>query len=149
MLESKDYCDYDTCVALKELGYKVPTSAYYIPNNNQLIFVSNPFRGGYVIDCFYSHNSLPKDVMTANYIDAPTLWEAQKWLREEKDIDLAVYSGKGKDNDRIWVCNFVMEKTVYQLTHEGIVVKTFSSYEEALSEGIKEAVKILKDGIRE
>lgn len=73
-----------------------------------------------------------------------TLYEAQKWLREEKDIDLAVYSGKGKDTDRIWVCNLVMKKTVHQLTYEGIVVKTFSSYEEALSEGIKEAVKILK-----
>ena len=144
MLENKDYCDYDTCVALKELGYKVPTSAYYMPHHKDLIWVSNPFRGGYVIDCFYSHNSLPKNVMTANFIDAPTLWEAQKWLREEKYIDLAVYSGKGKDNDRIWVCNFVMEKTVYQLTHEGIVVKTFSSYEEALSEGIKETVEILK-----
>ena len=144
MLENRDYCDYDTCVALKELGYKVPTSAYYMPHHKDLIWVSNPFRGGYVIDCFYSHNSLPKNVMTANFIDAPTLWEAQKWLMEEKDIDLAVYSGKGKDNDRIWVCNFVMEKTVYQLTHEGIVVKTFSSYEEALSEGIKETVEILK-----
>ncbi len=24
MLTEKDYCDYETCVALKELGYKVP-----------------------------------------------------------------------------------------------------------------------------
>ena len=26
MLEKKDYCDYDTCVALKELGYNQYTS---------------------------------------------------------------------------------------------------------------------------
>ena len=54
MLTEKDYCDYETCVALKELGYKVPASAYYMPNG-YFIYVSNPFRGGYVIDCFYSH----------------------------------------------------------------------------------------------
>lgn len=29
MLTNKDYCDYDTCVALKELGYNEPTLAYY------------------------------------------------------------------------------------------------------------------------
>ena len=33
MLTNKDYCDYETCVALKELGYKVPTSAYYMPHH--------------------------------------------------------------------------------------------------------------------
>lgn len=91
MLTEKDYCDYDTCVALKELGYKVTTSAYYMPHHKDLIWVSNPFRGGYAIDCFYSHNSLPKDVMTANFIDAPTMWEAQKWLREEKNMDVNAF----------------------------------------------------------
>lgn len=102
MLTEKDYCDYDTCVALEELGCPI--------------------------------NSLMR----------LHLYDAQKWLREEKDIHLAVYYGKGKDTDRVWVCNLVMEKKVHQLTHEGIVVKTFPSYEEALSEGINEAVKILK-----
>ena len=50
MLTEKDYCDYDSCVALKELGYKVPTSAYYMPKNSQLIFVINQFRGGAAMD---------------------------------------------------------------------------------------------------
>ena len=136
MLENKDYCDYETCVALKELGYKVPTSAYYMPNNNQLLFVSNPFRGGYVIDCFYSHNSLPKDVMTSNYIDAPTMWEAQKWLREEKQmILLPAYFGRAN----VWICELCYRKE--RLGFGGYN----QSYEQALAEGIKEAVKILKE----
>ena len=136
MLTEKDYCDYETCVALKELGYKVPTSAYYMPNNNQLIFVINQFRGGAAIDCFYSHNSFPKEVMTSNYIDAPTMWEAQKWLREEKDIYIEVLY-----QPVTWTCK------IYNLKkYEYIKGYTFFvSYEEALSEGIKEAVKILKD----
>ena len=153
MLNNKDYCDYETCVALKELGYKVPASAYYMPNNNQLIFVSNPCRGGYVIDCFYSYNSLPKNVMTSNYIDAPTMWEAQKWLREEKDIHIEVYACAGgyiyelckayKPN------SFSGGTTIYtpndidnpKLNDDG----RYDDFETCLSEGIKETVKILKE----
>ena len=149
MLTEKDYCDYDTCVALKELGYKVPTSTYYMPHHKDLIWVSNPFRGGYVIDCFYSHNSLPKDVMTANFIDAPTLWEAQKWLREEKDIDVLI---KLECKD---VYSSLKHYSVY-LSYIGSFIRRFqylldefNSYEEALSEGIKIAVKILKEKLNE
>ena len=142
MLTNKDYCDYETCVALKELGYKVPTSAYYMPNNNKLIFVSNSLRGGYVIDCFRSHNSFRKEVMTSDYIDAPTMWEAQKWLREEKNID--VLPRRGYINRQSY------QVAIYINYNRSIVVfnndgKDYNSLEEALSEGIKSAVKILKD----
>ena len=142
MLTEKDYCDYDTCVALKELGYKVPTSAYYITNDTTLYFVSNPFRGGYAIDCFYSHNSLREGVVTSNYIDAPTMWEAQKWLREEKQIDISI--------------TLYMEGYAATIKHfyvfegefawkEPIILQCCKSQEEALLEGIKEAIKILKE----
>ena len=142
MLTNKDYCDYDTCVALKELGYKVPTSAYYMPNNKQLFFVSNPYRGGYVTDCFYSHNSLPKDVMTANFIDAPTLWEAQKWLREKKKIEVVIL---GENEIGGPYCADVYTEGGYA----GYIHKTCVKYEEALLEGIKAAIEILTNNENE
>ena len=141
MLTEKDYCDYETCVALKELGCKVPTSAYYMPNNNQLIFVSNPFRGGYVIDCFYSHNSLPKYVMTANYIDAPTMWEAQKWLREEKNIIVEVFV----DDDSDTPITYNIHKDGECVSHHHGKYWSVKEWSEALSEGIKETVRLLKE----
>ena len=137
MLTEKDYCDYETCVALKKLGFKTPTSAYYIPNNETLYFVSNPYRGGCIIDCFRSRNSLREDVITHDFIDAPTMWEAQKWLREEKKIEvLALSKGMvGAPYDaQVYTEDYVIQ--------EGI---EYNSYEEALLEGIKEAVKILKE----
>lgn len=136
MLTEKDYCDYETCVALKELGYKVPTSAYYMPNYNQLIFVSNPCRGGYVIDCFRSHNSFPKDVMTSTYIDAPTMWEAQKWLREEHQIHIMV---DRFGQDYMWC---IKEKGAIDITHQEY--EDYVNYESALLGGIKYAIKLLK-----
>ena len=148
MLTNKDYCDKDTCVALKELGYKVPTSAFYTPNDTTLLFVSNPYRGGCVIDCFYSHNSLRKDVITHDYIDAPTMWEAQKWLREEWGVHITVHYVYHLNEHIFGMTLRFMGKT---LRDRGALYNTtkYSSYEEALLEGIKEAVKILKDGIRE
>ena len=139
MLTEKDYCDYETCVALKELGYKVPTSAYYMPKNSQLIFVINQFRGGAAMDCFYSNNSLPKDCMGSDFIDAPTMWEAQKWLREEKGLFVEVVMSYGKyDFD---ICSTKLEQN---MTHKIMCeICGFESYEEALVEGIKEAIKIL------
>lgn len=136
MLTEKDYCDYETCVALKELGYKVPTSAYYMPKNSQLIFVINQFRGGAAIDCFYSHNSFPKEVMTSNYIDAPTMWEAQKWLREENGIEIVVIS-KGMVGSPYY-------SQVYTEDYAVGGDEEYSTYEEALLGGIKKAVKIFK-----
>ena len=146
MLTEKDYCDYETCVALKELGYKVPTSAYYMPHHKDLIWVSNPFRGGYVIDCFYSHNSLPKDVMTANFIDAPTLWEAQKWLREEKGIFVYI-DVPWKTDDGLGWSYFCCNKPMTEEDKEVCFASGgfYDSYEEALIEGIKASVKILEE----
>lgn len=141
MLTEKDYCDYETCVALKELEYKVPTSAYYMPENSQLIFVINQFRGGAVMDCFYSNNSLPKECMGSDFIDAPTMWETQKWLREEKGLFVEVVMSYGKyDFD---ICSTKLEQ---DKTHKILCeICGYETYEEALSEGIKEAVKILKE----
>ena len=139
MLTEKDYCDYETCVALKELGYKVPTSAYYMPKNSQLIFVINQFRGGAAMDCFYSNNSLPKECMASDFIDAPTMWEAQKWLREEKKLFVEI-TIEAFDQTYIW--------EIYRTENSILIAfgdSSHNTYEEALSEGIKEAVKILKE----
>ena len=105
MLTEKDYCDYDTCVALKELGCTYTTL----------------FR--YIID----DESIPH----------PTLYEAQKFLREEKRIHIVLtyytqlgwyeYSVKKDDN----------------LIAEG---SAFPTYEDALSTAIYMAVEHLKEG---
>jgi hypothetical protein len=96
MLTEKDYCDYETCVALKELGLK----GY-----------AHPFVG------------VPKI----------PLYSAQKWLREEKEINISpIYLFTD------WGC--IIKTPTY-----GDLIESHSSYEEALSEGVREAVKILKE----
>jgi hypothetical protein len=107
MLTEKDYCDYETCVALKELGYSE----------------SFPLSKDYEV--------LGKDYDIL-------LYEAQKWLREEKRIlILPDYNSFG------WFCG--IHYPINSVKMFKYTAKEVNSYEEALSEGIKEAVKILKE----
>ena len=145
MLTEKDYCDYDTCVALKELGYNRGAYAYYFPNHKEdLIFNSHQMRGCSINEMLKGYNTYPKDVMGHQLIDAPTMWEAQKWLREEKKIHVEVHIAFNK-------YFYELFKTDEYDKHCGIqkvlVLGTngYESHEEALLEGIKEAVKILKE----
>ena len=78
------------------------------------------------------------------YYDGPIilLYEAQKWLREEKNIIVDVRYGA-------LYYNVVLNHTITGGRHivkdKNNRIADFTEYEEALSEGIKEAVKILKE----
>ena len=136
MLTEKDYCDYETCVALKELGFPQSTSlARYALVNKWVDYCT--FKKGQLItseDRFFFNT-------TEESIIAPLLYLAQKWLRKEKKLIVLV----GFD-----FCPIISE-IVYNwvIVVNGNTAKkssyTYDFYEEALSEGIKEAVKILKE----
>ena len=107
MLTEKDYCDYETCVALKELGYSE----------------SFPLSKDYEV--------LGKDYDIL-------LYEAQKWLRERRNLHITIFS----QSQESWQYRITKP---HQKLEDGLHGEDFSSFEEALSEGIKEAVKILKE----
>ena len=144
MLTEKDYCDYDTCVALKELGY-IGSSRYYYTQRDRKFHYD-------AYNKFYT-------VRTANamgYVLAVHLYEAQKWLREEKRICVEVDCCAGgyvwelcKAYHKDW---FSGGTTIYTHYCENNAINPllndcgkYESYEEALLEGIKEAVKTLKE----
>ena len=124
MLTEKDYCDYDTCVALRELGYDAPQRL--------------------LVDYFGVYDE-------PQYDDRIHLYEAQKWLREEKRICVEIDCCAG---GYIWeLCKayhkdwFSGGTTIYTNAIEAMLNDSgrYESYEEALLEGIKEAVKLLKE----
>ena len=126
MLTEKDYCDYDTCVALKELGITDCSLQYYeksCPNTLR----RNLFQ--------------PLTIRTAEALGrvlAISLYNAQKWLREEKQIEVVVLGEKEIGGP--YYADIYTESG-----YAGYVHKPCEKYEEALSEGIKEVVKILKE----
>lgn len=117
MLTEKDYCDYDTCVALRELGFTLDMTEKVYERN----LMTNRYE------------TIPK----------PSLYEAQKWLREERGI--GVFVSGFKNGYTFWINNLLNGDTLYQGFFDNQTGKKYNSYEEALAEGIKEAVKLLKE----
>ena len=127
MLTEKDYCDYETCVALKELGYVGICDAYYELTGNE-DYNRNSFELLYTRDFIH-----PDDI---DRVAAPLLYQAQKWLREKKLLHIVI------DKLLYGAYEFsVVDILNYSEQKNG----TSNSYEEALLEGIKEAIKLLKE----
>jgi hypothetical protein len=107
MLTEKDYCDYETQKSLMSIGFPMKAQSY----------------------------DLGKGVK--EYLPKIHLYEAQKWLREEKRMLLQPAYLELSDT---WIC-VIRDKN----KRHGYSAPTQKDYEEALLEGIKEAVKILKE----
>ena len=104
MLTEKDYCDYETCVALEELGYP----RYHYDNGGELDKI----------------------------LRMVTLYNAQKWLREEKNLHIEVR----------WYSNLCYEYEVKEAEGKRIAEGTaFMTYEEALSTAVYMATEYLKE----
>lgn len=116
MLENKDYCDYDTCVTLKKLGFNSLVDWYFKEDKS-------------IASSFARYRK--------TYIPRISLYEAQKWLREEKDI--LVYPEKNSFGWYYAIHYNVGKVQQFKYSEE------YDSYEDALLEGIKEAVKMLKE----
>lgn len=75
-------------------------------------------------------------------LGAILLYEAQKWLREEKNIIVEVFVD---DDDLDTPITYNIYKDRKCVCHHHGKYWSVKEWNEALSEGIKEAVKILKD----
>ena len=129
MLTEKDYCDYDTCVALRELGYVGICDAYY-----ELTGTKEYNRDSF--ELLYTRDFIHPD--DKDRVAAPLLYQAQKWIREQKHLHVTIFS----QSQESWQYRITKP---YQKLEDGLHGEDFSSYEEALSEGIKNTINFLKE----
>ena len=131
----EDFVTYEQALALKKLGFKEECLYHY----RYSIFSDNYYEsadGAYVSDLYKSHNS--KSYEKNVICDAPTLAQAQKWLRKEKDyyIEPRLFYDKLHTD-----CKSSTRGKYWQIEHG----KYYFSYEEALSAGITECLKLLEN----
>ena len=115
MLTEKDYCDYETSRELKELGFVAGLG-------------EDDCR-----HCLY-------DDAWHDQVNRPLLYEVQKWLREEKNIEVNASFDKKDDG---WIA-FIQRLDYPDLCGTDVFSTVYNTYESALSESIKGAIKILK-----
>lgn len=125
MLTEKDYCDKDLSATLIEVGFRGFGHFYYekdsskLKATHQLLTVRTSKELGHTL--------------------AISLYEAQKWLREENEIQIEIPTSF-MDNG-MWKFSFRLQTREFY----DRAIGEWDYYEEALSEGIKEAIKILKE----
>ena len=124
MLTEKDYCDYDTCVALEELGITY--------------FGLHFYKIGYpeTLHHNYMQYLTERTAGALGRVLAIPLYSAQKWLREEKNLHIEVR----------WYSNLCYEYEVKEAEGKIFAEGTaFMTYEEALSTAVYMATKYLKE----
>lgn len=137
MLNEKDYCDYETCVALKGLGYNQYTSLRNYAGKGGVRlwdFDGEPnYKEGELIALSDMYD-VPRD---GNEVAALSLYEAQKWLREEKGVIVGI------------IINYTTQEFDYFVStwaEDRCRGNKYTTYENALLRGIKEAVRLILEG---
>ena len=135
-MNTEDFVTYEQALALKKLGF----IEYCLYSYHKGVFdtIGNSYRSEdevYVEDLYISYNLLSKDKQYEDYVDAPTLAQVQKWLRVKHKQSIE----PKYDTYQWWCCMTNMSTSDwYDLD------KSYSSYEEALSAGITECLKLLE-----
>ena len=127
----EDYVSYPLALALKKAGFDWECDHYYCAFDNEAdvrFWSIHPAQ---------SQNGLrtPKGTVAA---DAPSLAQAQKWLRDKRKIDIEL---------QVWMVGDTREYRPYIMPpkkHDFIAHPPEMSYESALSAGIAAALELIE-----
>lgn len=137
---NEDYVSYELAKKLKECGFNEPCDHYYTPNKAMRIVKDNALAPE-------TANNRFLDEIADGCCAAVPLWQAQKWLREKKDVLLWVYPDRQLTDEEYPKIELTGE---WWWDTEGVIREcsgdTYPSYEAALSAGIAAALELIKKG---
>lgn len=137
----EDFVTYDQAVKLKELGFRWDCNHYYDTETNTFVEYVHYNDEGYFdpdASSYYNHNCHHSSV------SAPTLEQVQKWLRDVHKIEVRicmefdVFQPKGTWESKA-------RKFDAEFGDNILYGVGFSTYEQALSEGIDQTLELLKN----
>ena len=128
-MNPEDYVSYPLALALKKHGFDEPCDHYWykVYTNSDEMNMRQA-----------SADDFNNDDWDVPHCSAPTLSQAQKWLREKKKIDIEL---------RIWMVGDTREYRPYIMPpkkHDFIAYPPEKSYELALSAGIAAALELIE-----
>ena len=128
-MTKKDYVSYAVSDLMAKNGFDEYCDAYYHLHNNKELSEEEYFEIAPDKDFKNSNNKFR--------IGAPTLYEAQKWLREKYKIEVSAAYCRNRISYYYWYGRISCDDMEVRFGYN------FSSYEEALNKGIFEALMYL------
>ena len=127
----EEICTYEVCKLAKEKGFDVPTHYAYNENRQKAM---------------YMELCLNRNAKDSHSISAPTQSLLQRWLREEKEVFVEVYTRPHFATTQtktfyVWNIQYYDCKQAYRIFQAP--QDTFYTYEEALEDALKYAFKNL------
>lgn len=122
-MKTEDFAPFDVAKTLKEKGFDEPCDWIY-----------SGIHG--IRELYHTQNSLLK----GNSVSAPTIYEIQRWLRECKNIIFLV------DTVTLFSIKYGYDEEPnfnYKFYNKNCESGIYSTFEEAMIEGIKESLKYL------
>lgn len=139
-----DFVIFEQAYQLKQLGFDWKCNHIY-KNKEHTFFHC-------LQDAYDNHNAFTKRLTDDLVVSAPTLYQAQKWLREKCKIftSINIYFPNYKDDDYL----FAKYGFVYidRRNNRAIRIESdrnnqlFDTYEEALSAVISKALELMENG---
>lgn len=134
-MNNEDFVSYETAKKLKACGFDEPCRAHYTNDyvNDDPEDVSREVKFHYDWTSPYNYNRVVGNT------SAPTLWHAQKWLRDEKKLSVEPYAN-------------IVAKFNYSIADLASFADKkgggtgYDSYEAALSAGIDAALELILKG---
>ena len=138
-MNNEDFCSYDLSLRLKQAGFDRPCCNYYSKENSSDGFVWIT-TSAFIPEDWNNGRNADHYLLTP-LCSAPTLAQAQKWLREIHNIHVLPHLESV--NRPQYVCHITqLRKSSERLTDD---VRYFDTYESALSAGIEAALKLIEN----
>lgn len=129
---NEDYCSYEISKALKTCGFNELTNSFYDEAS-----VQGEFE---IVPTYAKFNEVCK-TPGCECVAAPTLSQAQKWLRSKGIAINVMANGKGEYcQTRAYLPNYTGRTIGYDWAING-VYPLYDTYEKALSTGISKALE--------
>lgn len=156
-MNNEDFVTYEQAVALKKLGFTEKVTHYYETNSNIDNFHPAWEQG------WNTSYDINVDILSKNFnnfkdhCSAPTLAQAQKWLKNAKNVVVIASPDWDWEDDEFYY-DYLTGKWYFVVYTDGKIVNCnydpnkeceeiwcFDSPEEALSAGITECIKLLEN----
>lgn len=129
-----EFVTFEISKKLKEKGFYEQCLGYYTKDSD---FYYNTSYGSDVENAFKSFNSRPNH-LCGRRIDAPTISQVLKWLREEKKIHIEIFLYDGKYSYFIKSITQICENDLFhKCLNEDTTDDEYATYEQAALTGIE------------